>query len=418
MTANLSLDGRVNRHYLPAQRRAVVFLSTDIQHQPEAPPPVSMRRLNICLAIDCSESMSEAKLDTAKQAALRIVNALRPQDLISVVKFESTADVVVPRQPATNRHAIQQHIQAIALGNATALYDGLQLAYQQLDVRSAGDAISRILLLTDGAPTKGPSEHSAFVNLSQLIRQRRASITALGIGDQYREDLLAAIATAARGQWYHVNDIRWLPDIFSNELTDMHATIVVSPTLTAQLMPGATVLSIYQMGTMVTKVEEYARSNGTYHISLEDIRSGQLHCIIFAIRVPLQPTGVWELARLTLTGPGIELTTTIHVETTENSTLWEIESDIYPRAIFNFADTIILARGGIDDPTLAQHTQDLFQTLMRDPSMTEAMTHDQWLQRLHDTIIRVTDQTVTRRATLTDLEKKRLKSETTIIRKV
>jgi uncharacterized protein with von Willebrand factor type A (vWA) domain len=48
----------------------VVFISADIQAKEDAERQISPSILNVCLAIDCSSSMSGEKFEKAKEAAV------------------------------------------------------------------------------------------------------------------------------------------------------------------------------------------------------------------------------------------------------------------------------------------------------------------------------------------------------------
>jgi Ca-activated chloride channel family protein len=52
--------------------------------------------LNVAVALDRSLSMHGPKLEAAKQAVLALAGRLGPGDLLSVVAFESGAEVAVP----------------------------------------------------------------------------------------------------------------------------------------------------------------------------------------------------------------------------------------------------------------------------------------------------------------------------------
>ena len=103
----LNLECRVNRKYLQAERKAVVFVSADI-HALEITGAHEASYLDVCLAIDCSGSMAGEKFETAKKAGMHIVDMLRATDYISVIRFADRADVVVPRQQVRNKEEIKR----------------------------------------------------------------------------------------------------------------------------------------------------------------------------------------------------------------------------------------------------------------------------------------------------------------------
>jgi len=455
----LSVDCRINRSYLRAGRKAVVFLSADVQAKEvkEFPEAIIPNILNVCLAIDCSASMADEKLETAKRAAMQIIGSLRPSDYISVVRFAGQADVTVSRQRAENKNEIQERIRRMKSGTLTAMYDGMKRAHNELLGEGIGGAtalvsgsgvvegfkkwfgrkpsptpspttapptavkelgVSRLILLTDGQPTKGPTDETSFEGLSKEIRNSGISITTLGIGDDYNEDLLTAIAATSGGKWYHITDVSRLPDIFADELTEMKTVMLIRPELHARLMSGAELSNIYRVGTMVTEMTErdFRREGNDYTIPLEDVRVGQTYRMVFNVHVPPKPEGTWRIAKITLVAPQIELTKDVVVESTQDQSRWSIESDPYPRTLLMMTKATVLARKGVGDPTVAKQAQILMETVMKDPNAATVVRQDRFLTTMGDTVIRVTEQTMLK-GKLTEEDKKRLKGEATIIRK-
>src|SRR5437016_8953995 len=86
----------------------------------------------------------------------------------------------------------------------TALYSALTTAF---DMAAKSGASGWILLLTDGHPTDvtKPEPYSA------LKTPQGFKMIEFGIGEDYREDILKALADASGGVLYHVTDAAKLP---------------------------------------------------------------------------------------------------------------------------------------------------------------------------------------------------------------
>src|SRR2546430_16623624 len=110
-------------------------------------------------------------------------------------------------------------MKAISVSGLTAMYDGLQAAFQQArrSSREPG-TVNRVLLLTDGNPTVGKTDGREFITLAQGIREAGITITAIGIGTDYNEQLLEKIAEGGGGLGHHILDARPnLPHIFHDQ---------------------------------------------------------------------------------------------------------------------------------------------------------------------------------------------------------
>lgn len=109
--------------------------------------------LNLVLAIDTSGSVRK-DLPLEQDAARRFVHALlRAQDQMSLLEFSTEVRQVVAFTNQTNR--IDKGLSSLRGGPATALYDAIYLASQNLAVLSAGGKPGRkvLLLVTDGGDT-------------------------------------------------------------------------------------------------------------------------------------------------------------------------------------------------------------------------------------------------------------------------
>ncbi len=78
--------------------------------------------------------------------------------------------------------------------------------------------VNRIVLLSDGIANVGPSRTSDLSRLASKLREDGQSVTTIGLGDDYNEDLMTAIAESSHANYYYVQDAEKLPGIFSEEL--------------------------------------------------------------------------------------------------------------------------------------------------------------------------------------------------------
>ena len=191
--------------------------------------------LNLCLVIDRSGSMEGPPLDYVKQACNHVVDLLAPDDVLSIVTFEETVDVVMPPQRVTNRQAIKDGIARIMPGNTTNLYDGLLLGAQQVMSLSDPGRATRLVVLTDGDPTAGIKDHHALVAHAGEIKQRGITSTFLGFGPDYNEELLASMAKRAGGNYYYIAQPHLIPEVFRTELEKLMTVVARNLQLNVKL---------------------------------------------------------------------------------------------------------------------------------------------------------------------------------------
>jgi VWFA-related protein len=143
-------DGR-NRYITDLVEGDFTVLEDGVQQQ------VSMftrRRLDLSLVImiDTSASM-EQKLPVARAAALRLVQALGPQDQAEIIQFNDRTAVL--QDFTSDGEALERAINETRASGATALYTGLYVALKDLAKQRKQGELRRygIVLLSDGQDT-------------------------------------------------------------------------------------------------------------------------------------------------------------------------------------------------------------------------------------------------------------------------
>ena len=162
--------------------------------------------------------MTGAKLEKTKQAAMQLVDRLAPDDVFSLVIFSDEARVLMPAQRAEDKDALKEKIESIKADGSTALYAGVKMGADQLQEFFSSKRINRVILLSDGLANVGPSSTRELRRLGSDLSERGISVTTIGVGDDYNEDLMAGLAEASDANYYYVKDTEKLPDIFAKEL--------------------------------------------------------------------------------------------------------------------------------------------------------------------------------------------------------
>ena len=188
--------------------------------------------INLCLVIDRSGSMEGMPLEYVKQACGYVVDMLTPNDVLSIVTFEETVDVLMAPQRVTNKGPIKDGLARLMVGNTTNLYDGVSVALQQVLAGTEGNRATRMVVLTDGDPTSGVKDFPSLTNLAGDIKAKGISVTFLGFGPDYNEELLAGMAKRAGGTYRYIDRPETIPDVFRGELDKLMTTVARNLQLT------------------------------------------------------------------------------------------------------------------------------------------------------------------------------------------
>jgi len=217
VNCDLSLD----RTVLPAGKveKTIIKVTLDV---PEIPQETERPPVNLTLVLDRSGSMSGNKIARAREAALAALHRLGAKDLFSLVIYDHTVRTLVPPQsPTVNSDWIEQQIRSIATGGNTALFGAVSQGAAEVRKHLGGDYVHRVLLLSDGLANVGPSSATDLGRLGAALLKEGISVTTIGIGNDFNEDLMANLAERSDGNHYFVESSRDLPRIFALELGDV-----------------------------------------------------------------------------------------------------------------------------------------------------------------------------------------------------
>ena len=183
--------------------------------------PISSRvprdkpRVALAFVLDRSSSMKQmvgtvTRLDVAKQATLSAIRLMNEESKVSVITFDSRAQLVLPLRPVTETAAITKAVNQIGPGGGTAMYRGLAEAFSQLQ---GVDASARhIVIMTDGL-----SQPADFPGLITQIRAADITISSVAIGSESEIDLVKQVAELGGGAFHATEDFGALPSILSQE---------------------------------------------------------------------------------------------------------------------------------------------------------------------------------------------------------
>jgi len=155
---------------------------------------------NLCLVLDRSGSMEGDKIDNLKQAVKAVVDQLGEEDYLSLVIFDDEVEVILKSQAVLDREAIKRPVDLLIPRGGTQISLGMKQGMEEIKKNYSEERVNRILLLTDGE-TWGDEEEC--LKQAQEAGEMGVSITALGIGEEWNENLLLKIAegSGAGSHW-------------------------------------------------------------------------------------------------------------------------------------------------------------------------------------------------------------------------
>jgi len=181
--------------------------------------------VNVAIVLDRSGSMSGRKLSEAKQAAILAIGQLGADDIVSVVTYDNRVNVLVPATKVSDRHTINAAIRRIRSGGSTALFAGVSKGASEVRKFLSSDRANRVILLSDGLANVGPSSPEALASLGTSLIKEGISVTTIGLGLGYNEDLMYRLASASDGKHVFVEHPSQLASIFKREFGDLLSVV-------------------------------------------------------------------------------------------------------------------------------------------------------------------------------------------------
>jgi Ca-activated chloride channel family protein len=180
---------------------------------------------NVVLVIDKSGSMQGQRIEQAKEAALMAVERLGDRDVLGVVAYSDTAVVLSPAGRLRHTDEMRADIRRLRADGRTALYAGVSQGIRELKPFVDPYAVNRIILLSDGQANVGPSTPKELEGLGREAAKANITVTTIGIGLGYNEDLMSKLALASDGNHAFVEQPDDLVDIFNEEFGDVLSAI-------------------------------------------------------------------------------------------------------------------------------------------------------------------------------------------------
>jgi len=247
--------------------------------------------LNLCLLLDRSGSMEGQPLEHAKQAMYYVVDLLQPADVLSVITFEDQVEVLMPARRVVNKDLIKQHVARIQPGNTTNLYDGFVAACSQVASVPPG-YVNRVILLTDGEPTAGLTDFQSIVGQVAEQKSRGITLTALGFGQEYNEELLTGMARRAGGNYYYIARPELLQEVFRKEMDSLLSVVARNLKLQFRLSRWTQLRQVY--GKQPTWGDQRAE------VVLADLERGATVSSLQELELGNRPGGTYRVAQVEL----------------------------------------------------------------------------------------------------------------------
>ncbi|VAI25074.1 unnamed protein product [Triticum turgidum subsp. durum] len=224
--------------------------------------------VDLVTVLDVGGSMRGYKLALLKQAMRVVIANLGPDDRLSVVSFSSVARrrTKLTRMSETGKALSVSAVESLMAGGGTNIAEGLRVAAMVLDQRRHRNAVSSVLLLSDGP---GPSSVQAN-NYEELIPpvfahtgvdcEWSTPIHRFGFGNDHDAAAMHVIAEATGGTFSFIENEAVIEDAFTQCIGRQLSVMVQEARIAvACVHAGVRVMSV-KSGSYESRIDEDGRA--------------------------------------------------------------------------------------------------------------------------------------------------------------
>lgn len=176
--------------------------------------------INVGLVLDRSGSMRGPRIAAAKEAARMALSRLGNDDVVALVAYNHKVNILQPARQLSNHELFTSAIDRLTADGRTALFAGVKEGGRQVERFMSDRRINRVILMSDGLANVGPSSPAELAKLGQKLGGKGISVTTIGLGLGYNEDLMQRLALASDGNHAFAETPDDLIKIFNSEFGD------------------------------------------------------------------------------------------------------------------------------------------------------------------------------------------------------
>lgn len=288
---DVRIDAKVNYPVLlPEGGRVYLRLAL---HTPKRERP-SRNPVNMAIVLDRSGSMAaEGKMEHARAAVGALVDQLRPNDILSLVVYDDVVDVLRPAsRVGSSSGEITSLLREVYPRGWTNLGAGMNEGFAQARANIKREYTNRVVLLSDGLANQGITAPDRLADIARRYRTRGISLSTIGVGLEYDENLLVALSENGGGNYYYLESARNLASVLRQEFERLSSVVAQNAVIEIRLGRGVALHDVIGCG--------FEQKGGDLRIAVGDLYGDDTREIIVELDVP-RGTGSFTIAEGRLT---------------------------------------------------------------------------------------------------------------------
>jgi hypothetical protein len=230
------------------------------------------------------------KLSWVKNSFYIFINNVRPEDIISVVIFDNTSEVLIP--PArikddNDRNQFKRKVDTLRPRGGTDILKGMTLGFSQVELNYQDNYTNRVLLLTDGMHN-GSGTKDDIIDIVKRYNERNINISTIALGASADINLMVDMAVQGGGSSRFISDYDEMEETFGSELDRL-------------VVPAARMLNmevVLSEGVQFQETWGYKNwvDNNRIHYSLDTIHNGDYETLFAIVSFDTIPGAETQIA--------------------------------------------------------------------------------------------------------------------------
>jgi Ca-activated chloride channel family protein len=277
--------------------------------------------VNVALVLDKSGSMEGEKIAKAKEAAIAAINRLGSGDVISIVAYDSTVSVICPATKLNDKEWVIQQVRRIEAGGSTALFAGVSKGAEELRKFLDKNRVNRVVLLSDGLANVGPQSPSELGALGASLMKEGISVSTMGLGMDYNEDLMMKLARNSSGNHVFIKQADDLVRVFNHEFNDVLSVVAQEVAIDIRVAEGVRAVRVLNVDAEINGQQVIAQMNQLY--------SEQEKYVMLELEVPATRAGKSrEVAEVRVSYANMQTKTTDRLTSTVSANFSESLAEV------------------------------------------------------------------------------------------
>lgn len=289
MAGEMLVSGTLARPMLPVlQTPQVVYLLLEAATT-AAVAHVQMP-VNVGFVLDHSGSMKGDKMRCVRDATQLALSMMNEQDIVSVVVFDHRREVIIPSQHVSNVADLQRQIAKIKDAGGTKIAPALEAALGEVS-KGRNGTITRLILLTDGQT----ENELDCLKVADSAGAMAIPLTALGVGDDWNEDLLIDMANRSGGVAEYFQDPHEIASFFQGAVQQAQSAVVQNAVLNLKLVQGVTPRAVWQVTPLIQHLGYKPLSDRAVSVPLSDISKDERRMMLVELLVDPRQEGQYRI---------------------------------------------------------------------------------------------------------------------------